>query len=442
MNEVKPATAEADRLKSLSYGYSGVTGKPRKRTKVYHPEYRKQGEELIAARYGAPIEATNTTRYLRHNELLDSEEINYNKVTARTIDEAERRTASYAKDPIFSSLMHIDHHSRHGHFMTRLRDIMSVDYYDASKTDRVIDTLNSRLSVKSSDSWLEQKLQEHLDRYYSSYAKQVKDILRRYVGEYRKKQKTPDHRLTFRNVIEHIIHLDNHLFKLIGPLVNIYSLGKTEKLRDAAKAALQRIMKQSVDFATHPEMYDMLRRFYDSPEGKALENFDFDNTMKAIEVAKQAKLKTKAEIQESIKGAYEQIEKQRYAGSLLKYYETSGSTLNTNDREKLKKLTHEILSLEFQYRENVNKSKFELVFKPNRDKPDDLTIEDLKGFPEESRRYATRKADELRKELTKKYDQSTVDRKIPPGSLVINLDDGLYYPFMHSTHDSQLTKEL
>lgn len=207
--------------------------------------------------------------------------------------------------------------------------------------------------------------------------------------------------LTFLNVMQAFIDMEEIVDKVWTPVENLLSLMGTKDIRDAAEEARPLVVEFYNNYALNEQVYNLMKKYSETKEAK------------------------------SLKGEYE-----RYLKDTLRDFVLSGAELNEQGKEEFKKLNLELSKLSQKFSDNVTDSKYNLI----------ITNEsDLSGLPEDIQKAAKLKADELRAEQEKNPEQisdNNIKAKIPDGAWAFNLDYPSYAPFMKFSDKGELRKEL
>ncbi|MBT6843613.1 MAG: hypothetical protein HOA17_07450 [Candidatus Melainabacteria bacterium] len=435
---------------------------------VDDPDRREQVRILNASAAGTDPADHHTKRYAPANPLTaNTEYVDYAQITEATIAGANPDDNDVVDDSLgfgrrstFAALLDTEYNSRNGNFLRSLRDILHNNYYNREFRDSLIEMFYCGLKDKPDKSWLNQRIAKALGHKYQKNKNTVRAVLKGFIDDYY--QRAHRHRLDFDSVFHHSIDFDHRQWKPYAHLSNLLMVSNDPKVRKAAEQALNKATSELAKHELIPELYDMVRVYFDSPEwkgytddnGNKIAGFsDFDHKAELKKINDQLKANEiyPGEAKQAKKEVYRKVEKKNYAEAVWQSYATNGATLDEANRAKLLELRNGTTEAEIQYYRNVQRSKFELVFKKKPENDDDLAIADLDALPENFKDSAKSKANKMRKALAQKYTQEGYYTKdanawareaIPAEALVINLEDGIFYPFMEHVVNSELKKKL
>ena len=438
--------------------------------KIHNPKRRKNVERQFKVASRIPVRDWDNNTLFERNPLLDeADKIDYRKITVKKIEEAARNLTSRMKIEDMAFLNHMVRISqdgaggKHG-FRKLLRDLMHEDYYDGG-AEKLVNLMERRANATRKNNALREYVELKLNKptKVDEVTDYVRQKLKDYIAEFRHGPSGVNN-LNFNNTIFPFLELDRKVGQVAAPLWMVESFGRTPEQKEAAEKALQPIMRDYSQIYLQTEYHDLVRRFWESPEGKELSLFQYDYEWARVDERLAAKEIDEVEATRE-KEELKLMQEKKYVAEILeRTFRTNGSILTGEAEDRLLDEMAELQKLETSFQKNLHKSKFEMVFKPKAVESGDLTLDDLDGFPEELKYLAKRKADQLRREVEMRYlknvyndekikksqcqkqyiDQAIrhANKLIPPNSLVINLDDGLYEPFMKFVKNSALRKRL
>ncbi|MDA0773159.1 MAG: M3 family metallopeptidase [Cyanobacteria bacterium] len=435
---------------------------------VNNPERRESVRQLNSSAANANPADFHTRRYDPANPLTtNTKYVDYAKITAQTIlgnrdgdNGVVDNSLGFGRRSSFAALMDTEYNSRNGNFLRSLRDILNNNYYNTEFRDSLIEMFYFGLKDKSESGWLNQRIAHALGRRYRNNKDAVRAVLKDFIEDYY--QRAQRNRLNFDSVFHRSIDFNHKQWKLYAHLSNLLMVSNNPKVRKAAEEALNKATAELEKHELIPEFFDMARVYFDSPEWKGytddngnkiagLADLDYKAELKQIDEQLKANKIYPEEAKTAKKEISRKVERKEYAEAVWHSYATNGATLDEASRTKLLELRNETAEAEIQYYRNVQRSKFELVFKKKPENDDELSIADLEALPENFKRSAKAKANRMRNELIQKYTQERYYsddaqawalEAIPKGALVVNLEDGIFYPFMEHIADSKLKKKL